>query len=74
MSGRRLHVFRPYACGRSGELGPATGRKQDRADAARAVASTHEIAQAGGWQSASMVIRYTRKETAKRGAVAKYLG
>ena len=28
---------------------------------------------AGGWKSAGMVIRYTRRETAKRGAVAKYL-
>ncbi len=28
---------------------------------------------ASGWKSAGMVIRYTRKETAKRGAVAKYL-
>ena len=39
----------------------------------RAGASTHEIAAAGGWKSAGMVIRYTRRETAKRGAVAKYL-
>ena len=32
-----------------------------------------EAAAAGGWQSAGMVIRYTRRETAKRGAVARYL-
>ena len=28
---------------------------------------------AGGWKSAGMVIRYTRREIAKRGAVARYL-
>ena len=31
------------------------------------------LAAAGGWKSAGMVIRYTRKETARRGAVARYL-
>ena len=52
--------------GHSGRVGLA-------AELSRAGASTHEIAAAGGWQSAGMVIRYTRRETAKRGAVAKYL-
>ena len=52
--------------GHSGRVGLA-------AELSRAGASTHEIAAAGGWQSAGMVIRYTRRETAKRGAVARYL-
>ena len=52
--------------GHSGRVGLA-------AELSRAGASTHEIAAAGGWRSAGMVIRYTRRETAKRGAVAKYL-
>ena len=41
--------------------------------ASRADASTHEIAAADSWRSAGMVIRYTRRETANRGAIAKYL-
>ena len=52
--------------GHSGRVGLA-------AELSRAGASTHEIAATGGWKSAGMVIRYTRKETARRGAVAKYL-
>ena len=52
--------------GHSGRVGLA-------AELSRAGASTHEIAAAGGWKSAGMVIRYTRRETAKRGAVARYL-
>ena len=52
--------------GHSGRVGLA-------AELSRAGASTHEIAAAGGWKSAGMVIRYPRRETAKRGAVAKYL-
>ena len=50
-----------------------SGRTGLAAELSRAGASTHEIAAAGGWKSAGMVIRYTRKETARRGAVAKYL-
>lgn len=30
-------------------------------------------ARRGGWKSAGMVIRYPRRETARRGAVATYL-
>ena len=56
----------PGYSGHSGRVGLA-------AELSRAGASTHEIAAAGGWKSAGMVIRYTRRETAKRGAVAKYL-
>ena len=56
----------PGYSGHSGRVGLA-------AELSRAGASTHEIAAAGGWQSAGMVIRYTRRETAKRGAVARYL-
>lgn len=52
--------------GHSGRMGLA-------AELSRVGATTHEIAAAGGWKSAGMVIRYTRRETAKRGAVAKYL-
>ena len=52
--------------GHSGRVGLA-------AELSRAGASTHEIAAAGGWKSAGMVIRYTRRETARRGAVARYL-
>ena len=50
-----------------------SGRTGLAAELSRAGASTHEIAAAGGWKSAGMVIRYTRKETARRGAVARYL-
>lgn len=52
--------------GHSGRVGLA-------AELSRAGASTHEIAAAAGWKSAGMVMRYTRRETAKRGAVARYL-
>ena len=56
----------PGYSGHSGRVGLAP-------ELSRASASTHEIAAAGGWRSAGIVIRYTRGETAKRGAVAKYL-
>ncbi len=50
-----------------------SGRTGLAAELSRSGASTHEIAAAGGWRSPGMVIRYTRKVTAKRGTVAKYL-
>ncbi len=59
----------PEAEGFSGH----SGRVGLAAALSRAGASTHEIAAAGGWKSAGMVIRYTRRETARRGAVAWYL-
>ncbi len=52
--------------GHSGRVGVA-------AELSRAGATTHEIAVADGWKSAGMVIRYTRRETARRGDVARYL-
>ena len=51
--------------GHSGRVGLA-------AELSRGGTSTHEVAVAVGWKSAGMVIRGTRRETAKRGAVAKY--
>ena len=61
------------AAGLGGGFSGHSGRTGLAAELSRAGASTHEIAAAGGWKSAGMVIRYTRRETAKRGAVAKYL-
>jgi hypothetical protein len=61
------------AAGLGGGLSGHSGRTGLAAELSRAGASTHEIAAVGGWKSAGMVIRYTRKETARRGAVARYL-
>ena len=76
LSGRQVGR-RVAAAARAAGLGEGfsghSGRVGLAAELSRAGASTHEIASAGGWQSAGMVIRYTRRETAKRGAVAKYL-
>lgn len=76
LSGRQAGR-RVAAAARAAGLGEGfsghSGRTGLAAELSRAGASTHEIAAAGGWKSAGMVIRYTRKETAKRGAVAKYL-
>ena len=76
LSGRQVGR-RVEAAGRAAGLGEGfsghSGRVGLAAELSRAGASTHEIAAAGGWKSAGMVIRYTRRETAKRGAVAKYL-
>ena len=76
LSGRQVGR-RVAAAARAAGLGEGfsghSGRVGLAAELSRAGASTHEIAAAGGWQSAGMVIRYTRRETAKRGAVAKYL-
>ena len=75
--GARQIARRVEAAASAAGLGPGysghSGRVGLAAELSRAGASTHEIAAAGGWKSAGMVIRYTRKETAKRGAVAKYL-
>ncbi len=70
--GRRVAAAAAAAGLGSGFSGHS-GRTGLAAELSRAGASTHEIAAAGGWRSAGMVIRYTRKETARRGAVAKYL-
>ena len=70
--GRRVAAA-AAAAGLGGGFSGHSGRVGLAAELSRAGASTHEIAAAGGWQSAGMVIRYTRKETAKRGAVARYL-
>ena len=76
LSGRQVGR-RVAAAARAAGLGEGfsghSGRVGLAAELSRAGASTHEIAAAGGWQSAGMVIRYTRRETAKRGAVARYL-
>ena len=76
LSGRQI-ARRVAAAARAAELGAGysghSGRVGLAAELSRAGASTHEIAAAGGWKSAGMVIRYTRRETARRGAVAKYL-
>ena len=76
LSGRQVGR-RVEAAARAAGLGEGfsghSGRVGLAAELSRAGASTHEIAAAGGWQSAGMVIRYTRKETARRGAVARYL-
>jgi hypothetical protein len=32
------------------------------------------VMQAGGWTTSRMVARYTEKQTARRGAVARYYG
>ena len=76
LSGRQL-ARRVEAAAIAAGLGSGfsghSGRTGLAAELSRAGASTHEIAAAGGWKSAGMVIRYTRRETAKRGAVAKYL-
>ena len=76
LSGRQAGR-RVAAAARAAGLGDGfsghSGRVGLAAELSRAGASTHEIAAAGGWKSAGMVIRYTRRETAKRGAVAKYL-
>ena len=77
LSGRQISR-RGAAAARAAGLGDGfsghSGRVGLAAELSRAGASTHEIALAGGWRSASMVIRYTRRETARRGAVARYLG
>ena len=70
--GRRVAAAAAAAGLGSGFSGHS-GRTGLAAELSRAGASTHEIAAAGGWKSAGMVIRYTRRETAKRGAVARYL-
>ena len=70
--GRRVGAA-AIAAGLGAGFSGHSGRVGLAAELSRAGASTHEIAAAGGWKSAGMVIRYTRKETAKRGAVAKYL-
>ena len=76
LSGRQIGR-RVEAAAIAAGLGPGysghSGRVGLAAELSRAGASTHEIAAAGGWQSAGMVIRYTRRETARKGAVAKYL-
>ena len=76
--GARQIARRVEAAARAAGLGEGfsghSGRVGLAAELSRAGASTHEIAAAGGWKSAGMVIRYTRRETARRGAVAKYLG
>lgn len=76
LSGRQI-ARRVEAAAATAGLGEGfsghSGRVGLAAELSRAGASTHEIAAAGGWKSAGMVIRYTRRETAKRGAVAKYL-
>ena len=76
LSGRQVGR-RVAAAARAAGLGEGfsghSGRTGLAAELSRAGASTHEIAAAGGWKSAGMVIRYTRRETARRGAVAKYL-
>ena len=76
ISGRQVSR-RVAAAARAAGLGEGfsghSGRVGLAAELGRAGASTHEIAVAGGWKSAGMVIRYTRRETAQRGAVAKYL-
>ena len=76
LSGRQIGR-RVEAAARAAGLGEGfsghSGRVGLAAELSRAGASTHEIAAAGGWQSAGMVICYTRRETTKRGAVAKYL-
>ena len=75
--GARQIARRVEAAARAAGLGEGfsghSGRVGLAAELSRAGASTHEIAAAAGWKSAAMVIRYTRRETAKRGAVAKYL-
>ena len=59
------------AVARAAGLGDSFSRHSERvglaAELSRAGASTHEIAATGGWKSAGTVIRYTRKETARRG-------
>ena len=76
LSARQI-ARRVEAAASAAGLGPGysghSGRVGLAAELSRAGASTHEIAAAGGWKSAGMVIRYTRRETAKRGAVARYL-
>ena len=76
LSGRQVGR-RVAAAARAAGLGSGfsghSGRVGLAAELSRAGASTHEIAAAAGWKSAGMVIRYTRRETARRGAVAKYL-
>ena len=76
LSGRQI-ARRVEAAAIAAGLGPGysghSGRVGLAAELSRAGASTHEIAPAGGWKSAGMVIRYTRRETARRGAVARYL-
>ena len=76
LSGRQIGR-RVAAAARSAGLGEGfsghSGRVGLASELSRAGASTHEIAAAGGWKSVGMVIRYTRKETAKRRAVARYL-
>ncbi len=76
LSGRQISR-RVEAAARAAGLGEGfsghSGRVGLAAELSRAGASTHEIAAAGGWKSAGMVIRYTRRETARKGAVAKYL-
>lgn len=76
LSGRQIGR-RVEAAARAAGLGDGfsghSGRVGLAAELSRAGASTHEIAAAGGWKSSGMVIRYTRRETARRGAVAKYL-
>ena len=70
--GRRVGAA-AAAAGLGGGFSGHSGRVGLAAELSRAGASTHEIAAAGGWKSAAMVIRYTRRETARKGAVAKYL-
>ena len=43
-------------------------------DLSRAGMATHAIQQAGRWASPAMVVRYTRSESAGRGAVAAFYG
>ena len=43
-------------------------------DLSRAGMATHAIQQAGRWASSAMVVRYTRSESAGRGAVAAFYG
>ena len=70
LSGRQVGR-RVAAAARAAGLGEGfsghSGRTGLAAELSRVGASTHEIATAGGWKSAGMVIRYTRRETAKPG-------
>ena len=43
-------------------------------DLSRAAMATHAIQQAGRWASPALVVRYTRSESAGRGAVAAFYG
>ena len=75
--GERQISRRVAAAARAAGLGEGfsghSGRVGLAVELARAGASTHEIAAAAGWRSATMVLRYTRREEARRGAVARYL-